>query len=55
MQLQTSKFNSLIISKFNSMISQARNEQQNIELGMQNSNINFGGNHPPYNKGYSND
>jgi hypothetical protein len=26
----------------------ARNEQQNLELGMQNSNINIGGNHPPY-------
>jgi hypothetical protein len=22
--------------------------QQNLELGTQNSNINFGGNHPPY-------
>jgi hypothetical protein len=46
MQLRTSKFNSLI-SKFNSLISNARNEQQNLELGMQNSNINIGGNHPP--------
>jgi hypothetical protein len=26
----------------------ARNEQQNLEVGMQNSNTNFGGNHPPY-------
>jgi hypothetical protein len=29
------------------LISNARHEQQNLELGMQNSNINIGGNHPP--------